>query len=285
MQDGQQRRGLRFAVMTGNRDCFAWQADCLNRLLAVQRAEAVLRIRLIDEAMPRRGGGLVRKLRPVRLIGWKIFRKVATLRLRTTAFASVELPEGIRRLPELRCRLRGQCRHSQYLHPDDVDEIKRHELDFIMAFLGYRIIRGDILEAARFGVWSYHFADEQKFRGSPPGVWEIYTGEPVTGTVLQRLTPRLDAGVVLKKGQVPTNNHSISLTLAAIVDAAAAWPAEVCEDILAGRAAYASGAPSDTSAPIYKWPSNGQTLRLVLVLLWNNLAYLAGTLLGRRPRD
>lgn len=284
MRDGQQRRGLRFAVMTGNRDCFSWQADCLNRLLAVERAEAVLRIRLIDEKTRRRRS-LVGKLRPVRLIGWKILKKLETRLWRTTAFTRVEFPEAIRRLPEMRCRLRRQGRHSQYLHPDDVEGIRRYELDFIMAFLGYRILRGDVLDAARYGVWSYHFADEQKFRGSPPAAWEIYQGEPLTGALLQRLTNRLDAGVILRKQLFPTDRRSMSLTLAAVVRGGVSWPAEVCGDILAGRASYASGAASETSAPIYTSPSNGQAVRLALILLRNNIAHLAGTLLGRRPQD
>lgn len=263
--------------------CHSWQAACLNRLLAVERSEAVLWIRLIDEAAPRLGGSLFAKLNPARLIGWKILRKLEKMFWPAPEFDSVDVPSGVRRLPELRGTLRKKGEYALYFDRDDIDTIKRYELDFIMAFLGYRIIHGDILEAARYGVWAYHFADEAKFRGSPPGAWEIYEDEPETGAVLQRLTSRLDAGIILKKKRFPTNKRSVRLNHANLVIGALAWPAEVCKDILDGRASYACGAPSETTAPIYKWPGNGEALRLTLVLLRNNLAHLVATML-RRPR-
>ncbi len=66
----------------------------------------------------------------------------------------------------------------------DVAAIKAHDLD-ILVRLGFRMLRGEILSAARLGVWSYHHGDPCVNRGGPAGVWEVLEGTPCTGCVLQ----------------------------------------------------------------------------------------------------
>ena len=128
---------------------------------------------------------------------------------------------------------------------------------------GFNIIRGDILQTARFGVWSFHHDDEQKYRGGPPCFWEIVDGDPVTGVILQRLIDKLDGGIVLKKGYFPTHFGSYSKSFDRALLGSAGWPAAVCRDIFDGSAAYVDGSPSDTTAPIFHDPTNRQMIRFV----------------------
>jgi hypothetical protein len=44
---------------------------------------------------------------------------------------------------------------------------------------------GNILTAAKFGVWSYHFGDIDRYRDGPPGFWEMYERNPLSGVVLK----------------------------------------------------------------------------------------------------
>ena len=85
---------------------------------------------------------------------------------------------------------------SHYFTEADILKIKEFRPAFIVRF-GYNILRGAILEAAPYGIWSYHHGDERKFRGGPFGFHEIRTKTPVSGVILQKLTSRLDAGQVL----------------------------------------------------------------------------------------
>jgi hypothetical protein len=80
----------------------------------------------------------------------------------------------------------------------DAEKVKAHSLDIILRF-EFNIIRGDILQAAKFGIWSFHHGDNSKFRGGPPGFWEIYLGQSVVGVTLQKLTSELDGGYVIGK--------------------------------------------------------------------------------------
>lgn len=84
-----------------------------------------------------------------------------------------------------------------------IERIRDRQLDVLLRF-GFNILRGDILTAARYGVWSYHHGDGDYYRGGPSCFWELYEGNPLTGTMLQVLTEDLDAGTVLQKGLFAT---------------------------------------------------------------------------------
>jgi hypothetical protein len=89
--------------------------------------------------------------------------------------------------------------------PDAVEKIRAANLDVLIRF-GFNIIRGDILRAARYGVWSFHHGDNDAYRGGPAHFWELYEGSPLSGVILQVLSDDLDAGRVLAKGVFPTES-------------------------------------------------------------------------------
>jgi hypothetical protein len=84
-----------------------------------------------------------------------------------------------------------------------LDRIKAKNLDVLIRF-GFNILKGEILTAARFGVWSYHHGDNEFYRGGPPLFWELYERSPLSGVLLQVLTEELDAGIVLCKSLFAT---------------------------------------------------------------------------------
>ncbi len=50
--------------------------------------------------------------------------------------------------------------------PEAVERIRAADLDVLLRF-GFNIIRAQILETARYGVWSYHHGDNREYRGQP----------------------------------------------------------------------------------------------------------------------
>ena len=81
---------------------------------------------------------------------------------------------------------------------EDAQQVKEHDLDVILRF-EFNIIRGDILTASKYGIWSFHHGDNAINRGGPAGFWEISLKQPVVGVTLQQLTPELDGGLVIDK--------------------------------------------------------------------------------------
>lgn len=254
-------RTLRFGIMCSGTRFQAWQARCLRHLLAHERIEPALLI--MDENGTASGGAgtYLSKLKNPRNLLWYAYR--AAERLLSRALRRVDMSGELAGVPVMHCRVTRTGKFSQYFQPDDVAAIREHGLDFIIRF-GFNIIRGEILESARYGVWSFHHDDEQKYRGTPPGFWEVYHDDPVTGSILQRLTDRLDGGVVLKKGFFKTIRCSYMRSRDRSFFDSAVWPLQVCIDIMNGTAAYLDAPPSTTSAPIYYAPTNLQMILFTL---------------------
>ena len=102
-----------------------------------------------------------------------------------------------------------QKQFSDWIADHDLEEIHKSRID-VFVRLGFRILRGGILQAARYGVWSYHHGDTQVYRGGPPGFWEVMEGHPVTGSTLQILTEDLDNGRVLFRSFSATDYLSVN---------------------------------------------------------------------------
>ena len=99
--------------------------------------------------------------------------------------------------------------YSDRLNADDESAIRSHDLD-VLVRLGFRILRGDVLHSARYGVWGFHHGDNRVNRGGPAGVWEVLLQQSLTGTVLQILTEDLDDGLVLCRSFSATDPVSVA---------------------------------------------------------------------------
>ena len=188
------------------------------------------------------------------------------------AYRKTALDVCLSNITRLPCAVTRKGKWSEYFAAEDIARIREHDLDFILKF-AYGIIRGDIFLAARYGIWSYHHDDEEKYRGGPPGFWEIMKGDPVTGVLLQRINTTLDGGVVLKKIYVPTAGTSYAANLQRIQESSTHMVRWVCLDIVHGKAGYLDAPPSKSQAPIYRAPNDFQMLRFWWRLAGNWVRY------------
>lgn len=89
---------------------------------------------------------------------------------------------------------------------DDIKRLKDLNLDLLIR-CGNGILRGDILQASKQGIISFHHADNRVNRGGPAGFWEVYLRQDTTGFTIQRLTEELDGGDVLMRGHIQTRYY------------------------------------------------------------------------------
>lgn len=97
---------------------------------------------------------------------------------------------------------------SDRFRNEDIVKIRHYNLDLLIRF-GFRILRGDILNLAKYGIWSYHHGDNMVNRGWPAGFWEVMNKWSITGSTLQILTEDLDAGKILYRSYSQTDRRSI----------------------------------------------------------------------------
>src|SRR5262249_19374478 len=123
------------------------------------------------------------------------------------AFAPRDASSLLSRIPALKV-LPRQTRHRHVITDEDIERIHSYAIDVFIRF-GFRILKGGILRAAPFGVWSFHHGDNRVNRGGPAGFWEVFEGHPTTGAVLQILTSDLDSGPVLARAYSETDTVSV----------------------------------------------------------------------------
>ena len=256
---------LRAGILCDGTAFSAWQARCIEKLLP----DTEIALLIIDENPPAQPSRSAKAKRFFSSTGlFHLYSKL--VRKKFKARSKTDLSDVLRNVPFITCKVRYKGKYSQYFCDQDIEKIRSHNLDFILRF-GFNILRGEILNSARYGVWSFHHDDEQKYRGTPPCFWEIYYGDSVTGTILQRLTDKLDAGIILRKGYLATADYSYPINRDRMYFFSSDWPAQVCKDILQNNVDYISAAPSTTTAPIFKTPGNLQMLRFLLKLATNSL--------------
>jgi hypothetical protein len=180
-------------------------------------------------------------------------------RARSDAFDQVDLRPSLSEAKSL--DVRPICgRFSDRFDSASLDWIRAQQLDVILRF-GFRILRGPILESARYGVWSFHHGDNREYRGVPAMFWEMYEGNPVTGVTLQVLTEQLDGGKVIFRCDEKTNfmslylNHhrlcwkgTVGIMLRLKQLAEGGWPAVSQLDTYREQSTY--------TKPIYRLPGN-----------------------------
>ena len=258
---------LRCAIMCSGTELPAWQARCVKELLAVDGVELALLI--VPDIPPAAARSPLRKLKNLRRLQgrlWSYYNR------RIDALAKARYPTDLSRIlgeiPRLKCRVLKKGKFSEYFTESDVSAIRAYHLDFIVRF-SFNIIRGDILNVSRYGVWSFHHGDIEKYRGGPPCFWEIYFDEPFTGVTLQRLNERLDGGIVLRIERFPTIQSSYLRNRDAAHFLGVSWPADLCRSLLAGQSGHLHDPPTVSSAPVLRLPSNRAMLIFFLRLLKN----------------
>jgi len=192
-------------------DSFTLPAWAYEMLVTVHRstyAEIALVV-LNDSPPPPRRSWLSKLWKNRHVILYALYSKLED-RLFTAepdAFAPRNATDLLRDVPVVRVKP-TQARHSDWFSDEDTERIRTHHVD-VLVRLGFRILRGKLLQAARYGVWSYHHGDNALNRGGPAGFWEVLEGHPVTGSILQILTEDLDNGRVLFRSFSATDLLSV----------------------------------------------------------------------------
>ncbi len=91
----------------------------------------------------------------------------------------------------------------QRLPAEAIAELGKYRLDVLLKF-GFASLCGEILTAARCGVWLLHQGDTEFYRGGPSQFWEVAEGNPCSGAVLQVLAENPEDSLVLCKSLFAT---------------------------------------------------------------------------------
>ena len=162
----------------------------------------------------------------------------------------------------MRCHTTTQDGLAQRYDESDVRRIRAFDLDFLLQ-CGSCVPDGEILRAARYGVWSVQH-DESRYGGIPACLWPIYDGDAVTIAVLRRSAGGVDNGIALRSGYFRTALHSLRQNVDQVHFGVVGWPANVCQDVRLGQTAYLEGPAAATPVAPSRIPSNRQMMRFLV---------------------
>lgn len=168
------------------------------------------------------------------------------------------------------CNLEPSGKHGVQFSKNDLSLLGELRLDVLLN-AQYKILRGGILSLPRYGVWSFHHGDERCYRGGPAGFWEIYNGERTSGAILQRLTEKLDGGIILRRGTFVTNKSSLARQRDNVFFESAHFVRSAISQIIIDPEWIVSLAPSPTKAKVYLDPSLLQITWFCIGILLNKL--------------
>jgi hypothetical protein len=249
---------LRIGLLCDDRPPRKWEVECLRQVLGVPGVELVVVVRRSKPAAPARSFAQRLLWYPWRMALFLHYRR---RHLRVPAYAPAEWPATVGAAQVLRVEPERDGATERF-SVADLQRLKSHAPDVLLRF-GFGILKGEVLQVPRHGIWSYHHGDPAHYRGQPPGFWELHDGARTIGTVLQRLTERLDAGSALKEGWFAVDPGSLARTLDRAISGSTGWMADLCRRLIAGDVHAAMGAPITTNAPVRRYPDNSTFLRFL----------------------
>lgn len=242
-----------FGILLNGNYLYPWQIKVIEALYKTGLAECSLLIIKKSNSSPDKS--LFKKLFNPNLL----FEFAKKLRLHSGPYKQIPIPSWLN-TEILYAEVSQEGKYAEIFSSDDVNAIKSKNLDFLIRF-GFGIIKGEILESAKWGIWSFHHGNEQEFRGGPAGYWEIIKNADKQGVLLQQLTDKLDSGKLILKREFSVLRHSYSENLNKLFLQSADMPAQALKMIHSGNLNPESFNPISTHAPIYRYPSNLQFIK------------------------
>tara|TARA_R110002111_G_scaffold110212_5_gene169533 strand:- start:6273 stop:7922 length:1650 start_codon:yes stop_codon:yes gene_type:complete len=198
---------LRIGILTDGNDIPAWSYKMLEKIINSDHSEIILLVKK-EESDNENISFFNRIWRTRKDLFWILYNKLENkiFKANPDAFDLKDIKELIN-CDEITVKPK-ETKFSDYILPEDVEEIKSYNVD-VFVRLGFRILRGGILKASKYGIWSFHHGDNSVNRGGPAGAWEVIENWDTTGVILQILSENLDGGTILSTSYSATDKVSV----------------------------------------------------------------------------
>lgn len=263
------KKKITFGILCNGYVFEAWEASCINHLLNHPQIELKLLVVSMSDHVKKHS--IIQKIGhyPYRNFLYRVYKRYW---LKAKSYDQISFEEKFKNIPVLTCATIKKGKFNAYFKPEDITNIKAHQLDFMLRF-GFNIIKGEILESCTYGIWSFHHADNDFIRGGPMGFWEIFFRRNTTAAVLQQLNNNLDQGKILRKGYLKTIDHSYAENIDQLTEMASIWPLQVCIDLLNAIEVFEAATVAATKAKLFKFPANWRLIYFMFILLGNKLKF------------
>jgi hypothetical protein len=178
------KQKLKLGLLLDSFEVPAWLFHSLEQIAKSDYAEFSV-ILISDDNRHENNSSWFNKLwKNKREFAYRIFNKIdEKLFLRTpNAFTEINLQKMLAGVPVLEVKT-IKDENIDIIKPEDVKIVQDFHLDIIIK-AGFQQLSGEIITAAKYGIWFYDHNDNRVKRGGPPGFWEVVESWPDTGTTL-----------------------------------------------------------------------------------------------------
>jgi hypothetical protein len=172
-----------------------WSYKMIERIVLSDFAEVVLVVK--KKNIEHKKSFTERLKESSRHISYKLYTKAKSkvFKPNPDAFEEKDLREVVKNAHfiEVEC---FEKENSDYIKETDVSRISEHDTDVLLK-LGFRTLRGSILNVPKRGVWCFYYADHLINKRGPAAFGEVFNNEREIGSTLQILTEDVEGGQVL----------------------------------------------------------------------------------------
>jgi folate-dependent phosphoribosylglycinamide formyltransferase PurN len=161
-------------------------------------------------------------------------------------------PVGKLRLRRILARLADRVHFVPDIHADEVLDALRGSAPDLGLIYGSPILRPALFQIPRSGTLGIHHGKVPEYRGKKTTFWAMYNGEQAAGVTIQRVGPRLDAGEVVRSGEVEIGRRPLSVVWRRLERLGLDLYIEAILDVKRGTAAYR--AQAGTGGRLYRDP-------------------------------
>jgi hypothetical protein len=184
---------LRVGIMLDSYSLETWDYKMLEAI--IQSDYASVELVLLNESRDEKKSLRDKILSNPNILLYNIYAELEDRITKPPAFFPVNAKNLLEGIPVLGIKPKRDKNSDVFLEQDS-EKIKKFNLDVIIQ-RGFRILKGDIMSSAKYGLWAYHHDDTTVVRGGPPGFRETFERTGERGVVLQILTEDTDNGIVL----------------------------------------------------------------------------------------
>ncbi len=250
---------FKFAIMLNRMELYPWQIKAYEEIMQTGLATCELIILKEEESSAPRS--FIQKITDKNLL----FEQFKKRKLNSGLYKPTEY-KPLESIAKINVKPIKSGKANESFPENDIELIRSKNLDFILRF-GFGILKGEVLRVAKHGVWSFHHADEQEYRGGPPGFWEIYYGSKTQGVILQQLTEKLDAGKIILKRNYSVSSSSYTHNVTKLFLESTDMPAQALKMLHAETLKAQDWTAVKTKAHVYHYPKNLQFIFFLFILI------------------
>lgn len=255
----------RIAILLDSESVQSWQAECIRQIVDSGLAEISS---LIINQNPKTSGAASPLL-------YRFYRKLDRVLFKTAedAFRDISIFSVLDSNTSRLYISPIQSKYKDEFEKKDLEKLWGFDLDIIIRF-GFRILKGEILQIPKLGVWSFHHGDPAYYRGGPPAFWEVMNSQPTTAAVLMRINEKLDQGTILYKTLTQTDPLYVQRNANKLFWASSFFVSRVLKEINSkGIEQWEKGlsrSSTDIIAPLWKPPGTFSLIQVVSSLFFRN---------------